>query len=257
MKKNPKILIPNIFTGLNMLIGLTSVFYSIQGNYIDAAWLILLSTIMDKLDGTAARFLNASSIFGVEFDSFSDFISFAIAPAILVFSYYNGLSSEGMAAQNFYVVAACAVYVVFSAIRLAKYNTMQSDDKDYFYGMTTTMSGGLIAMYMVFAIENNLSWFLDVNIVAGMVIAHGISLLIPFKYPKLKKPPTKNRQFILFASFALYIGLILTRKLPWLIYMTGLFYVIIGFYRTKKAFSLISVNDMDEEETDDDIDSDS
>ncbi|HDT11610.1 MAG TPA: CDP-diacylglycerol--serine O-phosphatidyltransferase, partial [bacterium] len=138
MKKNPKILIPNIFTGLNMLIGLTSVFYSIQGSYIDAAWLILLSTVMDKLDGTAARFLNASSIFGVEFDSFSDFISFAIAPAILVFSYYNSLSTEGRLAQNFYVVAACAVYVVFSAIRLAKYNTTQSDDRNYFYGMTTT-----------------------------------------------------------------------------------------------------------------------
>jgi len=255
MRKNPKILIPNIFTGFNMLIGLTSIFYSIQGEYIDAAWLILLSTVMDKLDGTAARFLNASSMFGVEFDSFSDFISFAIAPSILVFSYFNSTYGSGHAVNSFYVVAACAVYIVFSAIRLAKYNTTQSDDKDFFYGMTTTMSGGLIAMYMVFALENEIKWLLDVNIVAGMVIAHGISLLVPFKYPKLKKPPTKNGQFILFSSFAIYIGLILTRKLPWLIYLIGILYVIIGFYRTKKAFALVTVNDM-EEEISEDLDSD-
>jgi CDP-diacylglycerol---serine O-phosphatidyltransferase len=254
MKKNPKVLIPNIFTGLNMLIGLTSVFYSIKGAYIDAAWLILLSTVMDKLDGTAARFLNASSMFGVEFDSFSDFVSFAIAPSILVFSYYNGLEA-GDSVRDFYVVAACAVYIVFSALRLAKYNVMQSDDKDYFYGMTTTMSGGLIAMYMVFAIENSFSWLLDVNIVAGMVFAHSISLLVPFKYPKLKKPKTRNKQFVLFASFALFLGLILTRKLPWLIYLIGVSYVVIGFYKTKKAFSLISINDSDEELDDTETDS--
>ncbi len=255
MKNNPKILIPNIFTGLNMLIGLTSIFYSIKGAYIDAAWLILLSTVMDKLDGTAARFLNASSMFGVEFDSFSDFISFAVAPSILVFSYFNAVGDGS--ANDFYVVAACAFYVVFSAVRLAKYNTTQSDDKDYFYGMTTTMSGGMIALYMVFAVENNLSWFLDVNIVAGMVIAHGISLLVPFKYPKLKKPQSKNGQMILFLSFAMFLGLILTRRLPWLIYITGLLYVVIGFYRTKKAFSLIAINDSDDEHTDHGMESNS
>ena len=110
-------------------------------------------------------------------------------------------------------------------------------------------------MYMVFAIENSFSWLLDVNIVAGMVFAHSISLLIPFKYPKLKKPKTRNKQFVLFASFALFLGLILTRKLPWLIYLIGVSYVVIGFYKTKKAFSLISINDSDEELDDTETDS--
>ena len=50
IKNNPKVLIPNFFTVLNMLIGLTSIFYSIKGDYIDAGWLILLSGVMDKPD---------------------------------------------------------------------------------------------------------------------------------------------------------------------------------------------------------------
>jgi CDP-diacylglycerol--serine O-phosphatidyltransferase len=249
IKNNPKVLIPNFFTVLNMLIGLTSIFYSIKGDYIDAGWLILLSGVMDKLDGTAARFFNASSLFGVEFDSYSDFISFGFAPAILVFSYFNANSSGGMSDANFYAVAASAFYVVFCAVRLAKYNVSQSDDKEYFYGLTTTMSGGLIALYMIFAIENDFQFLLKVNLVAGMLMAHSIMLLIPFKYPKLKKPASRSSQIIMLFSFVFFLGLILIRMLPWLIYITGIAYVVIGTLKTKKAFVLVDINESDDEKT--------
>jgi CDP-diacylglycerol--serine O-phosphatidyltransferase len=247
IKNNPKVLIPNIFTVLNMLIGLTSIFYSIKGDYIDAGWLILLSGVMDKLDGTAARFFNASSVFGVEFDSYSDFISFGFAPAILVFSYFNAQSTGGFSDASFYAVAASAFYVVFCAVRLAKYNVSQSDDKEFFYGLTTTMSGGLIAVYMIFAIENDLRFLLTVNIVAGMMMAHSIMLLIPFKYPKLKKPSSKFAKITMLFSFVFFLGLILVRMLPWLIYITGVGYVVIGTLKTKKAFVLVDAEPDDTE----------
>ncbi len=247
IKNNPKVLIPNFFTVLNMLIGLTSIFYSIKGDYIDAGWLILLSGVMDKLDGTAARFFKVSSMFGVEFDSYSDFISFGFAPAILVFSYFNAQVAGGFSDASFYAVAASAFYVVFCAVRLAKYNVSQSDDKEYFYGLTTTMSGGLIAVYMIFAIENNLQFLLTVNIVAGMMMAHSIMLLIPFKYPKLKKPSSRSAQLIMLFSFAFFLGLILIRILPWLIYITGVAYVVIGTLKTKKAFVHVVSEDSENE----------
>lgn len=243
LKNNPKVLIPNFFTGLNMLIGLTSIFYSIKGEFVNAGWLILLSAVMDKLDGTAARFFKASSVFGVEFDSYSDFISFGFAPSILVFSYFNSIRSGSGIENSFYVIVACAVYVVFCAVRLAKYNVSQSDDKEYFYGLTTTMSGGLIALYMIFAIENNFKWFLAVNLVAGMILAHSIMLLIPFKYPKLKKPESKNAQMIMFVTGVFFLGLVLIRELPWLIYLTGIAYVVIGTLKTRKTFLFDSAED--------------
>jgi CDP-diacylglycerol---serine O-phosphatidyltransferase len=247
IKNNPKVLIPNFFTVLNMLIGLTSIFYAIKGQYINAGWLILLSGVMDKLDGTAARFFKVSSMFGVEFDSYSDFISFGFAPAILVFSYFNAQSTGGFSDASFYAVAASAFYVVFCAVRLAKYNVSQSDDKEYFYGLTTTMSGGLIALYMIFAIENGFEWLLTVNLVAGMMMAHSIMLLIPFKYPKLKKPSSRPAQIIMIFSFAFFLGLILVRLLPWLIYITGVCYLVIGTLKTKKAFVHIVSEDSENE----------
>jgi len=247
IKNNPKVLIPNFFTVLNMLVGLTSIFYSIRGNYIDAGWLILLSGVMDKLDGTAARFFKVSSMFGVEFDSYSDFISFGFAPAILIFSYFNSVNPESLGGSSFYVIASSAFYVVFCAVRLAKYNVSQSDDKEYFYGLTTTMSGGLIALYMIFAIENDIQFLLKINIVAGMLMAHSIMLLIPFKYPKLKKPASRYSQIIMLFSFVFFLGLILIRMLPWLIYITGIAYVVIGTLKTKKAFVLVNINEDDDE----------
>ncbi|MBP7433513.1 phosphatidylcholine/phosphatidylserine synthase [bacterium] len=247
IKNNPKVLIPNFFTVLNMLIGLTSIFYAIKGQYINAGWLILLSGVMDKLDGTAARFFKVSSMFGVEFDSYSDFISFGFAPAILVFSYFNAQGTGGFSDASFYAVAASAFYVVFCAVRLAKYNVSQSDDKEYFYGLTTTMSGGFIALYMIFAIENGFEWLLTVNLVAGMMMAHSIMLLIPFKYPKLKKPSSRSAQIIMLFSFALFLGLILVRILPWLIYITGVGYLVIGTLKTKKAFVHVVPEDSENE----------
>ncbi len=246
---NPKILIPNFFTGINMLVGMLSIFYSIKGDYVNAGWLILLSTVMDKLDGTAARFFKASSSFGVEFDSYSDFVSFGIAPAILVFTYY--LNAAADVKNDFYILVACAFYIIFSAVRLAKYNISQSDDHDHFYGLTTTMSGGLLSLYMIFAIDNELEWLgwlLDVNIVAGMILFQGILLLVPFKYPKLKKPASKSGQIMMLLAFFLYVGLVLIRQLPWFIYIVGVSVVIYGTLKTRQTLSFIAVSDNDPED---------
>ncbi|MGI6393862.1 MAG: CDP-alcohol phosphatidyltransferase family protein [bacterium] len=245
IKNNPKILIPNFFTVLNIFVGLISIFYSLQGDFINAGWLILLATVMDKLDGTAARFFNASSLFGIEFDSFSDFISFGFAPAILVFSYFNmqTIPEDYLNGSNFYVVAASAVYVVFCAIRLAKYNVNQSDDKDYFYGLTTTMSGALIALYLIFAIDCEVDYIsnhlLKTDFVAGMLLIHSFLLVTPFKYPKLKKPASKNLQTLFVILFFTLVGLVVTRQLPWVLYLLSVGYVIIGTLKTKKAFALV------------------
>jgi len=246
IKRNPKILIPNFFTSLNMIIGMTSIFYAIKGDFINAGWLILLGGVMDKLDGTTARFFKVSTGFGVEFDSFSDFVSFCFAPALLIFSYFSSIGHSEVD-QGFYIIVACAVYVLFSAIRLAKYNSLQSEDKHFFYGLTTTQSGGMLAAYMIFAVDNNISFLLDVNLVAGMVIAQAFLLLIPFKYPKISKPESKRNQVLMVVGFAFFVMLVLIRKLPWLLYITGALVIIVGTYKSRKV-----IYDADEEESEDD-----
>lgn len=246
IKRNPKILIPNFFTSLNMIIGMTSIFYAIKGDFINAGWLILLGGVMDKLDGAAARFFNVSTGFGVEFDSLSDFVSFAIAPALLVFSFFNPKGHSNLADSGFYVIVACAVYVLFSAIRLAKYNSVQAEDKHFFYGLTTTQSGGMIAAYMIFAVDYDVSFLLDVNLVAGTIIAQAFLMLIPFKYPKIAMPKSKINQVLVVVGFAFFVMLVLIRKLPWLLYLTGILVLIIGTYKTRKV--VVGFDESDEED---------
>ena len=71
-----KYLVPNGFTAFSLLLGLASIVHSVNGHYELAAWMILWGVLLDKLDGTAARIMNASSPFGAQLDSFADFVSF-------------------------------------------------------------------------------------------------------------------------------------------------------------------------------------
>lgn len=244
LKENPKILIPNFFTGMNMLIGLVSVFYSVTGHFVDAAWLILLCTVMDKLDGTTARLFNASSDFGVEFDSFSDFVSFSLAPAILVFSYFSRIPSIKIM-EHPYFVAVVPLYVIFCAVRLARYNSYQSEDHDCFSGLTSTMSGGMLAAYMVFAIENqNFNFLLSTDIVAGMMLIQACLMLLPFKYPKVKIPKNKIARVFGLSYLLFLCGIIFMRRLPWLLWISGVLYVLIGVLITRKI--AVSINNSED-----------
>ena len=250
LKENPKILIPNFFTGMNMFIGLVSIFYSISGDYINAAWLVLLCTVMDKLDGTTARLFKASSDFGVEFDSFSDFVSFSLAPAVLVFSYFSKEIPGDKILEHPYFVAIVPLYVIFCAVRLARYNSFQSDDHDYFSGLTSTQSGGLLAAYMAFAIETpSFSFLLSTDIVAGMMLLQACLMLLPFKYPKVKVPKNKIARILGVSYFLFLCGLIFMRRLPWLLWISSVLFVLIGSLITRKiAVSLNNSADFNPEE---------
>ena len=70
-------LIPNGFTAASMVLGVISAYLSAHDHFTLAAWMITWGVLLDKLDGSAARLFNASSGFGVQFDSFADF-AFAI-----------------------------------------------------------------------------------------------------------------------------------------------------------------------------------
>ena len=249
LKENPKILIPNFFTGTNMLIGLVSIFYSISGDYINAAWLVLLCTVMDKLDGTTARLFNASSDFGVEFDSFSDFVSFSLAPAVLIFSYFSKEIPGGKILEYPYFVAVVPLYVIFCAVRLARYNSYQSEDHDYFSGLTSTQSGGMLAAYMAFAIETpTFSFLLSTDIVAGMMLIQACLMLLPFKYPKIKMPKNKFLRLVGISFFLFCSCLIFMRRLPWFLWISSVLFILIGVLKTRKiAVSLNNPTDFNPE----------
>ena len=139
--------IPNAITCCGMLIGLWSITYTLEGRFEDAAWLILLCVLIDKLDGTAARLLRASTEFGVQLDSFSDFVTFGIAPAVL---FMGLMGSEPHAAWwagsggSVFVKFSAAFFIIMAALRLAKFNVLtEAIGSKLFLGIPTTLTGAL------------------------------------------------------------------------------------------------------------------
>ncbi|MBR6454953.1 MAG: CDP-alcohol phosphatidyltransferase family protein, partial [Fibrobacter sp.] len=90
-------ILPNTFTSLNFLLGVFSICwttgafssFSTADQIRMGAYFVMLCALFDKLDGFAARLVNASSEFGAQFDSLADLVAFGLAPAFCFFFTYK------------------------------------------------------------------------------------------------------------------------------------------------------------------------
>jgi CDP-diacylglycerol--serine O-phosphatidyltransferase len=109
-------IIPNAVTITALCTGLSAIRFALMERWELSVSLILIAAILDALDGKIARFLRADSQFGAELDSLSDFISFGVAPAVVIYLYSLHLwKGSGWALSLFF--ATCM------ALRLARFNT--------------------------------------------------------------------------------------------------------------------------------------
>ncbi|MBI4161114.1 MAG: CDP-diacylglycerol--serine O-phosphatidyltransferase [Acidobacteria bacterium] len=132
-------LLPSMFTVGNLFCGYLAVLQAMRGDFERSAFLILLATVLDFLDGKVARLTRSTSPFGLEFDSLADLASFGIAPAVLVHSW--GLVSLGRSGW-----IASFVYVICSASRLARFNIQAAHaDKRYFVGLPIPAAAAVLA----------------------------------------------------------------------------------------------------------------
>jgi CDP-diacylglycerol--serine O-phosphatidyltransferase len=127
-----------------MTFGILSIFSSIDGNFIQAAWLLVGALACDILDGRIARMTNTTSNFGMELDSLSDLVSFGIAPSIMM--YMLVLNTMGKIG-----IAIAILYVLCCALRLARFNVLSHDGEVYkhFVGLPTPASAGVIISFVL------------------------------------------------------------------------------------------------------------
>ncbi|MDO8805951.1 MAG: CDP-diacylglycerol--serine O-phosphatidyltransferase [Elusimicrobiota bacterium] len=145
LKKTGAIVLPSIFTIANMAFGFFAILLASKEKFVQAAWFIVVSYVMDMLDGRVARLVHGESSFGVEIDSLSDWISFGIAPAYMI--YNLALKDYGMWG---YPVAF--LYVLCGALRLARYNVKShfgGSDKDYFQGLPIPGAAGVMISFVL------------------------------------------------------------------------------------------------------------
>ena len=138
MKKH----IPNFLTLLNLVCGTTAIVFSIEGNWRWAVFLILVAALFDFLDGLAARLLKAYSDVGKQLDSLADMVTFGVLPAIMLYLIYQQLfigDLHGIFEKPFMqliILLTVLIIPAFSAIRLARFNTAESNGS-YFFGLAT------------------------------------------------------------------------------------------------------------------------
>jgi len=137
-------IIPSLFTCGNMTFGILSIFSSINGHFIQAAWLLVGALVCDILDGRIARMTNTTSDFGMELDSLSDLVSFGIAPGVMM--YMLVLKTMGKIG-----IAIAILYVLCCALRLARFNVLaQSGElQKHFVGLPTPASAGVIISFVL------------------------------------------------------------------------------------------------------------
>ena len=150
--KKTRYLLPNILTLAGVCLGISSIKFSIDGNYSLAVTLILIASILDALDGRIARFIKGTSEFGKELDSLTDFVSFGIAPAFIL--YFWELNNYGKLGW-----AITLIFSVCCVLRLARFNLTKIESTEdwknnYFEGIPSPAGGLLILMPLIYELTN-------------------------------------------------------------------------------------------------------
>lgn len=193
-KKIPvRVLIPNFVTLFGLCAGLTSIRMSIEQRWELALAAIVLAALLDGLDGRVARLLKASSRFGAELDSLADFVNFGVAPAVLIFTWGFGHTTDpGQAVSGLKSVGwiCVLVFALASALRLARFNVALDEDKpkwqsNYFLGIPTPAAAIIVLLPFYYDqvvgfedLKNN-RLVLDLVLVYTVLIATGMVSAVP------------------------------------------------------------------------------
>ncbi|MBF0461334.1 MAG: CDP-diacylglycerol--serine O-phosphatidyltransferase [Magnetococcales bacterium] len=164
---------PSLLTTGGMFCGFYAIMAALGGDYEHSAQAIVAAGVFDGLDGRVARAMNATSAFGKEYDSLADFLSFGIAPAVLIYLW---------ALEPFHRVgwAAAFLYAVCGALRLARFNVQQHVIQDervskrYFQGLPIPAAAVVVSAMIQF--------YLNVGIHAeeGTALWRWLPLLLTF-----------------------------------------------------------------------------
>jgi CDP-diacylglycerol--serine O-phosphatidyltransferase len=227
-------LIPNILTLLALCSGMTAIRFGLEEHWRQAVIAILVAGIFDGIDGRIARLLKGTSEFGAELDSLSDFVSFGVAPALVMYLWsVQGLLSLG------WMVAL--LFTICCGLRLARFNTqIGADLPPYAYNFFTGVpapAGALLALApMVLNFEFGWSGFRSAWF--GAVVLAAIGALMVSRVPTFS-----GKRFHLPREWVLPVFLIigglaaLTTTEPWAtLLLVGLIYVA-SFPLSVRAYS--------------------
>jgi CDP-diacylglycerol--serine O-phosphatidyltransferase len=185
---------------------------AIEGRFEFAIAALLFAAILDGLDGRAARLLRATTRFGAELDSLADFVSFGVAPAIIMFTWaLNDLRSIG------WIVVL--IFAMCSALRLARFNvSLDAPDEphwkaNYFIGIPAPAAAitVLLPLYLYYLDIPGPKWLNFMILVYTLVIAILMVSRVPTFSGKMFGEKIR-REYVLpiFVFMVLFMSLLFT-----------------------------------------------
>jgi len=141
--------IANLVTFANITAGLVAMYFIQQGDYFTAIVLAWIGGAFDIMDGKLARKYNLSCEFGIQIDSFADFISFVVMPAFLLF--YSLQKAQGFETL---IAGIVFIYYIISGLRrLIEFNIKSEEGEvaKYFKGVPTPL--GAILLWLLYLIH--------------------------------------------------------------------------------------------------------
>ena len=249
--KKTRYLLPNILTLAGVCLWISSIKFSIDGNFNLAVTLILFAAILDALDGRIARLIKGTSEFGKELDSLTDFVSFGIAPVFIL--YFWELQNYGKLGW-----AIALIYSVCCVLRLARFNINSNQEPswrdNFFEGVPSPAGGILVLSPLIYSLSGlNLSQInYDIVVPVFFII---ISFLLISKFPtySFKKIVIQRKAtiFLLF-GIVLFFGLLLIYTfniiaISSLIYLTLLPISFLHYQKLKKQNKDEKIQDSDDD----------
>lgn len=169
------VILPNAITAMNLLFGVFSLMFIYNDDHFAASICIFSAMLCDLMDGQVARYHNATSKFGLEFDSLSDLVSFGVAPGMLVFTY-------ALKEMNELGIFIASAYILACGLRLARFNvSAQSSGKKSFSGLPSPAAAGVVcSTLMISLIDSTESFY---KMLPFSVLLAGILMVSSVKYP--------------------------------------------------------------------------
>ncbi|BBD08277.1 CDP-diacylglycerol--serine O-phosphatidyltransferase [Desulfovibrio ferrophilus] len=137
-------ILPNLLTTGSLFSGFLGIMWAIDGRFEACALAILVSAVLDGLDGKVARLTGTASEFGVQFDSLADLVAFGVTPGVMLYLWkLHAFGRLGLMAS--FLIVICG------ALRLARFNVASStSSKKFFIGLPIPAQACIMASFVLF-----------------------------------------------------------------------------------------------------------
>jgi CDP-diacylglycerol---serine O-phosphatidyltransferase len=246
--------LPNLMTAGNLFCGFIAVIKCIQARlitdageyaqlhagqswielYTQAVWFILAAVVFDSLDGRLARMGGRTSLFGAEFDSLADVVSFGVAPALMVFFLILAPRGDYQWFRELGWFIAF-IYLLCGAVRLARFNVItnpllhraETESNKDFVGLPIPAAAGTVAslVLLLLKLAANARELRQLTLALPLILVLVSMLMVStVRYPSFKQVnwETKTR-------FRTFVVIFIIGALVWKLQEIAFFFLFLGY----------------------------